>query len=481
MVDFVGRTVELGLLRHRLNRVSRTGTGIALALRGRRQVGKSRLVQEFCDRAEAPYVFFTAVKGASTVELLQEFLGALRDSALPNAAELLPEQAPRGWPDMFRVMASVLPDRPSVVVLDELPWLAEQDDTFDGALQAAWDRLLRDRPILLLLLGSDVHMMERLTSYDRPFYGRADNLVLGPLNPAETGQALGLDAVDALDAHLLCGGLPGILTRWPYGTPALEFAESECDDPAAPMFSVAESTLMAEFPTPDRTRAILEAVGGGDRTYTNIASTAGGNSEVLPSGVLSPLLRRLVEDKQVLAVDHPLSTKPGKPALYRVADSNLRCYLAMLRTAHELVRRGRKEAAVRLIRRRWDSWRGRAVEPLVREALALAALAGDLPWEDVEAVGGWWNRKFDPEVDVVGGDHAPVARHIRFTGSIKWLESAFDHHDLSRLDRSLAQVPGVDPDRTGRVVVSRSGLAPGLGLGSDDLVWGPEDVVAAWR
>jgi len=43
-----------------------------------------------------------------------------------------------------------------IVVLDELPWLAEQDEIFDGALQTAWDRLLSRRPVLLLLLGGGV-------------------------------------------------------------------------------------------------------------------------------------------------------------------------------------------------------------------------------------------------------------------------------------------------------------------------------------
>jgi hypothetical protein len=93
----------------------------------------------------------------------------------------------------------VLPDSPAIVVLDEMPWLAEQDVLFEGALQAAWDRLWSTRPVLLILLGSDLHMMERLTAYDRPFYGRADNMVLGPLNPAETAQALGLDGSDGID------------------------------------------------------------------------------------------------------------------------------------------------------------------------------------------------------------------------------------------------------------------------------------------
>jgi hypothetical protein len=475
---FVGRRQELALLRKRLDRVADSGGGTAVALRGRRQVGKSRLVQEFCDRVEVPYLFFTATKGASPVEAVSTFFAELRESALPTEPELVPADGSGSWPDAFRVLASVLPDRPCVVVIDELPWLAEQDDLFDGALQTAWDRLLAKRPVLLLLLGSDLHMMERLTAYDRPFYGRADTMTLGPLNPAETGRALGLDAADAIDAHLVSGGLPGILRVWPHATPAMAFIEDECADPASPLFGVQESALMAEFPAPDQARRVLEAVGSGDRTHANIAAAAGGRQGALASGALSPLLHRLVTEKRVLAADLPLSTSPGKPALYRVADSSLRLYLAALRSAQDQARRGRPDSAFDLVRRRWSAWRGRAVEPLVRESLELAAIAGDLPWPDTEAVGGWWNRRFDPEVDLVGADRSPVAGALHFAGSIKWLDSAFDRHDLAALSRAAAEVPGFLPGTTGLVVASRSGAA--LPPDAVDLVWSPADVLAAW-
>ncbi|WP_439681881.1 ATP-binding protein [Embleya sp. MST-111070] len=480
-MSFVGRRLELALLTKRLERVAAGGTGTALALRGRRQVGKSRLVQEFCDTADVPYVFFTATKGASPVEAVADFLTELAESSLPGAGELVPTGGAGNWPDAFRALAAVLPDRPTVVVIDELPWLAEQDTLFDGALQTAWDRLLSKRPILLLLLGSDLHMMERLTAYDRPFYGRADNLVLGPLNPAETADALGLEAADAIDAHLVSGGLPGILRAWPHGTPSLAFLEAECADPASPVFGIPESSLLAEFPAPDQTRRVLEAIGGGDRTHANIAATAGGRSGAIPSGSLSPVLRRLVEEKRVLAMDEPVSTQPGKPALYRVQDSNLRLYLAVLRTAQEQVRRGRPEAAYRLVERRWSAWRGRAVEPLVREALELAAGDGRLPWDDIEAVGGWWNRRFDPEVDLVGADRAPVARHVRLIGSIKWLSSPFDHHDMTALATAAPQVPGFTLGSTTLAVVSLSGIAPDVPTEPIGLRWRASDLVAAWR
>jgi hypothetical protein len=187
-----------------------------------------------------------------------------------------------------------------------------------------------------------------------------------------------------------------------------------------------------------------------------------------------------VEEKRVLAMDEPLSTRASKPALYRVADSNLRLYLAVLRGAHEQARRGRTDAAFRLVERRWTTWRGRAVEPLVREALELAGLDGALPWDQVEAVGGWWNRQFDPEVDLVGADRAPVAQRISFVGSIKWLSSPFDHHDLDALRQAAGRVPGFVPGETGFVVVSQSGRSPDLDQQVAELCWGPDDVLGAF-
>ncbi|ROP37227.1 hypothetical protein EDD40_2527 [Saccharothrix texasensis] len=479
MSGFVGRQAELHLLRKRLDRVITSREGAAIAIRGRRQVGKSRLVQEFCNRADVPYFYFAATKGASSVESTTAFLAELADSSLAAGQVGPPTGVTGGWPDAFRVLGATLPDTPTVVVLDELPWLAEQDEVFDGALQTTWDRLWSRHPVLLVLLGSDLHMMERLTAYDRPFYGRADNLVLGPLNPAETGHALGLDAADAIDAHLVTGGLPGIIRSWPHAMPAADFLRRECDDPAAPLFGVPESSLLAEFPSPDQAHRVVESIGGDNRTHANIAATAGSNQGHIPSGTLSPLLRRLTEEKRVLAVDHPLSTKPGKPALYRIADSNLRFYLPIGRAVQEQARRGRPHIGARVLQRQWTSWRGRAVEPLIREALELAGQAGELSWPETAAVGGWWNRQHNPEIDLVGADRSPVAGRIDFAGSIKWIGSTFNRHDLETLRHSANHVLGYEAGRSGLVVVALSGAD--IDTDDVDLVWGPEEIMDCWR
>lgn len=37
-------------------------------------------------------------------------------------------------------------------------------------LQRAWDRVLEKKPVLLVLIGSDLSMMEALNSDGRPFH-----------------------------------------------------------------------------------------------------------------------------------------------------------------------------------------------------------------------------------------------------------------------------------------------------------------------
>ncbi|HEX2143590.1 MAG TPA: hypothetical protein VHG10_03680, partial [Glycomyces sp.] len=93
----------------------------------------------------------------------------------------------------------------------------------------------------------------------------------------------------------------------------------------------------------------------------------------------------------------------------------------------------------------------------------------------------WWNRSFNPEIDLVGADRSPVAKTIYFAGSVKWLQGPFDGRDLAALDRAAPAIPGFDPGTAGLVAVSRSGVSERLDRDRLDLVWGPEDLLDAWR
>src|SRR6266700_5552329 len=94
---FVGREAELALLDKRFAGIAGSGIRTALVVRGRRQVGKSRLAQEFCDRADVPYMFYAATKGASPVEAITAFLTELINSTVPRDRDLVPAVPTASW------------------------------------------------------------------------------------------------------------------------------------------------------------------------------------------------------------------------------------------------------------------------------------------------------------------------------------------------------------------------------------------------
>ncbi|MGP4110448.1 ATP-binding protein [Streptomyces sp. 4N509B] len=481
MHRFVGRQRELRVLRETLDEVrSATGPrgrpGQCLLIRGRRRVGKSSLVEEFLQRIDAPSVFFTAA-GQPAERELAEFADAVEGSTLPEEArELFTQEAPTQWNAAFRLLAEALPDdTPSVVVIDEVPYLMRRVDAFEGMLQRAWDRQLSRKPVLLLLIGSDLSMMEALNSYERPFHQRGREMVVGPLNPADLAEMLDLPPAAAFDAALVTGGLPLLCREWRPGEGLWDYLGRSLDNPVSALLVSAERSLAAEFPRQALGREVLAAIGAGERTFTNIARAAGGISHTTLTRATE-----LLTAKGVVAGELPVSTRPSKERRYRVTDPYLRFWLAFLRPRMAEIERMRGDLTLARIREGWASWRGRAVESLVRASLArlLPDPDGELPAAPV--VGGYWTRGNAVEIDIVGADRQPVAKRLLFLGSIKWLENAaFDAHDLAALHKHRA---AVTDEPVPLVAVSRGGVSSEVGgLGGLAAAYGPGELLAAWR
>ncbi|OEV30574.1 ATPase [Streptomyces nanshensis] len=452
MNGFIGRRVELGLLDSLLDDVRSGGRGgrpgRAVLIRGRRRVGKSRLVEEFLERNQLPHVFFTAV-GGSREEDLAGFVAELAGSTLPDASSL-EAAAPQSWDAALTLLSRFLPaDRPSVVVIDEMPYLVREDAGFEGALQKAFDRRLSRLPVLLVLIGSDIATMEKLNTYGRPFYQRGTEMVVPPLNPADVAAMLELPPDEAFDAYLVSGGLPLILEEWPHGAGMWAYLEQALSRPTSALLVSGERSLAAEFPTEAQARTVLGAIGHGERTFTLIGRAAG---DLSPTSVKRSL--DLLGRRRMVAAEVPLSTRPSRETRYRVEDPYLRFWLSFIGPGIPSVERGRGDRVLEAIRSRWKGWRGRAVEPVIRDALW--RIADDRLPVETNVVGGYWTRTNDPEIDIVGADRGPVARRITLVGSVKWLENKpFDSRDLARLVTHRAQLPGAD-EATPLLAVSRS-------------------------
>ncbi|MEV4069407.1 AAA family ATPase [Nonomuraea fuscirosea] len=257
-------------------------------------MGKTRLAEEFIRRSGVPSLFFAADQQPPAVQL-ERFLADVAASDLPDAAHF-DGVTPTSWDSALRLMAQAVPqDSPSIVVIDELPYLIQQDPYLESTLQRLFDREFSRRPMLLILIGSDLSIMEAINQYDRPFYMRASEMVVNPLTAADVADKLGLPAAEAVDAHLITGGLPQILDEWPAGASVEEFLETAVPMPGSALTVSGVRAMAAEFPPEAQAGVLLRAIGSGRRTYSSISKASGlreliaHHAQVEGAGTTTPL------------------------------------------------------------------------------------------------------------------------------------------------------------------------------------------------
>ena len=295
MEGFVGRDRELGLLDGILSRVQRGRRagrpGRALLMRGRRRVGKSRLVEEFVERAGVPYLFFTASRAADRRSRLALFVEAAVASTLPGA-QISGEPATADLGRRAHPARRRAADRPAE---RRRPGRDAVPDRGDPGFEGPAEGL---RPGVVPATGpAGLHRIRPgddggLNDYGRPFHQRATEMVVPPLSPADVGEMLGLSAADAFDAYLVSGGLPLILDEWPTGPSVARVPGRGGADPTSALLVSGERALAAEFPPQSQAGLVLRAIGSGERTFSLIARRGGGPSAGVPQPRPAPADRR---------------------------------------------------------------------------------------------------------------------------------------------------------------------------------------------
>lgn len=449
-------------------RTGSTSSGRAVLVGGPRGVGKSRLVGEFLRRLQGrpagPSLVFAAPENGQVAEFATQAGSSSTSSGLPQAERFRDILVP-DWDTALKLLADAADapggGEPVVIVFDNVDRIVAQDRTFPAALRRAWSGALGERPILLILVARDLGPLAAALP-------DAATLALEPFNPAELAQLLDLDAVAALDAHLVTGGHPDIASQWPTGAAAPGAVEAMLARSPSVFEVRAELTLAREFGLDSQPAALLRAAGPGESSRAAIGKAAG-----LPPASLDRGLTRLAE-AGYLAVDRPRSLRPSREARYRIADPYLRFWLTTVAAHRAELDRGETSVVVAAVREAWPAWRRGAMEVTVRMAMHRLAALGQLP--GTGAVGGYWTRFDDVHVDLVGTDRDEDPGAITFVGSCRWDGAPFDHYALASLIAVRDRVPGVAPS-TPLVAVSLAGSAVGDAVAA---VLGPNELITAW-
>lgn len=475
-----GRKEDLGRLQTHLDEVQAHSRGRLLAVQGRRQVGKSTLLTTFAHTCGVPHLYVTAIKNAPMHQQLANLAQAARQSLTPLPdADLLFNAPPTSWTDAFSRIALAAQQGPVVVVLDEFPWAVERCATLEGELQVAFDAHLEHAPVLIAIVGSDVAMMERLTEHDRPLYGRAKPIRLGPLNPAEIADAMPhADALGLFDAYLVTGGYPRLVRSCALAGAADTYVRSALADDQSDLVITARISLDAEFTDAQGAYRVLSAIGGNevarpgfgdvvsaisDRTDREAAQTA-----------TTRALTNLVSRKRLIEVVTPAGTDSrSRLRRYRLTDPYLRFWFGFIERHVDDIARGRADLAVAAYAQSWSSWRGISIEPIVHEAMRRLRGSGPGGPATWASVGSWWNRDHSVEVDVVARDLTGATA----VGAIKWrARAAISPAEVRLLANARNVVPGAGGAQL--LGICPAGARAGAGL---DRIITAVDLLTAWR
>ena len=148
MVDFVNRSEELD----RLYDLFDLGNGDLAVVYGRRRLGKTRLVKKALEGREDA-VFYQARQKTQELQ---------REQFIEAAADTFPsiEDIRRDWERVFRYLV----DRDAIVVLDEFPYLFEQDESLLSVLRHGCPETI---PPNLFRLVREFHKLPRSQSLPR--------------------------------------------------------------------------------------------------------------------------------------------------------------------------------------------------------------------------------------------------------------------------------------------------------------------------
>jgi uncharacterized protein len=287
--------------------------------------------------------------------------------------------------------------------------------------------------------------MDRLASHGRPLFGRVQPLAISALNPAEVAQALPhWSAAAIFDAFLVTGGYPRLVSDLASsGAPtASDYVRAALADVFSPLLTTARLTLDAEFSGSRAAYQVLSAIGAEDTArprFNDVLSAIADPSDRKKAETAITRALRLLSD-QVGLIEREVpawATPSSKLRRYRISDPYLRFWFRYAERQVDRISRGRADLAIANFDRDWLSWRGRSIEPVVREAVL--RLAPDIPQlAAVESVRPWWVRDGSVEIDLVAGS----ATETVLLGTIKWRShGGVSARELAQLRAQQAQVP----------------------------------------
>lgn len=319
---FIGREPELRFLEDKYSEEK----GQLIVLYGRRRVGKTETLRQFCKGK--PHVFFSCTQTPDKAQLAR-FSGQMLRQNIP-AGQYISE-----FSDWERAFSSIeeLPygEKKKLIVIDEFPYMCKGNNAIPSILQNLWDTQLKDKNVMIILCGSAMSFIEKeLLAEKNPLYGRATGIY-------KMKEMNFYDAIkffpeysprDKVLAYAVLGGIPHYLNQFNPKLSVEENIKKSILTKGSILYSETDFLLHQELRETPVYNSIIEAVALGSTKLNEISQ----KSLIEDTSKTSVYLKNLIElgivDRE-FSVDVTMKERANSNrGTYRLTDNFFRFWYA---------------------------------------------------------------------------------------------------------------------------------------------------------
>ncbi len=359
---------------------------------GRRRVGKTRLIEEFVK--DKKNLFFSAVKTSNQDENLlglSKVISGRDDDDFPVYSS---------FSAAFNQIAKMAENERLVFVIDEFPYLENDDGWFSSLLQNTIDREFRKTKLFLIICGSSVSFMEeKVLGSKNPLYGRTGMIMkLLPFDYYDTARWFpSYSSRDKAIMYGVTGGIPYYLEQFSPDKSVKENLLSGFFNRNSVLFNENEFLLKEEVREPSIYNAVITAIANGKTKFSEIADSAS-----VSSGALTSYLKTL-KNLGIVSKVFPVGRQEEKNSFYVIDDLFFRFWHFFVPRNYSSIISGRIRTSYEIaVERLMNDYMGKVFERICTEYLEFRA--ENLPFPP-SAVGTWWGgnpkTKKSAEIDIV--------------------------------------------------------------------------------
>ncbi len=398
---------------------------------GRRRVGKTALINEFCK--DKPTIYFSALN-ATAQENLRTLSNSIHQYERPDAASTAEFQS---YEDAFDEISKLSAEERVVFVIDEYPYLAKSKPAVSSMLQHLIDHVWSEGRLFLILCGSSMSFMEyQVLGYESPLYGRRTaQFKIEPLTYLESAQFYpSLNYEDQALVYGITGGIPHYINQLKVRSTVDRALLDNLFDSSSYLFEEPENLLKQELREPAVYNSIIRAIAEGASRMNDISTKTG-----IETGPCAKYVKTLI-DLGIIKKETPITEKPGKKTIYFLTDNFFRFWYRFVPQNIAAIHSERIEKVYPYaVKQYLSDYMGLIFEKMCQEYLLY--YADDLP-VNLSGIGQWWGtdsrRKKQIQIDLVG---TPVEGKEYLIGSCKFRNEKIGMDELELL-REYAKVFG---------------------------------------